>query len=117
MFSWTTGFWLGFEGLLAKGVEHEADLPGVFLEERAPAAHPRAASRSGARGVRLSEPAARFSLALEAGWSKGAGKHLVVHVAGLREPDLMYKIADVFTTRDDELLDALSKPPWWGSRS
>ena len=47
------------------------------------------------------------SAALEAGWCKGAKKRLIVHVAGMREPDLMYLVADAFTLTDRELLAAL----------
>jgi hypothetical protein len=47
------------------------------------------------------------SAALEAGWCKGAGRLLVVHVCGIREPDLMYKIADRITLTDGDLLAAL----------
>lgn len=35
------------------------------------------------------------SASLEAGWARGAGKPLVVYVPGLREPDLMVKMADI----------------------
>lgn len=48
------------------------------------------------------------SAALEAGWCKGAGKRLFVHVAGLREPDLMYLVADRFTLTDEDLLQEVS---------
>jgi hypothetical protein len=37
------------------------------------------------------------SASLEAGWAKGAGKHLIVYVPGLTEPDLMVKMADFVT--------------------
>ena len=37
------------------------------------------------------------SASLEAGWASGAGKPLIVYVPGLREPDLMVKIADLVT--------------------
>jgi hypothetical protein len=37
------------------------------------------------------------SASLEAGWASGAGKVLIVYVPGLREPDLMVKIADLVT--------------------
>lgn len=47
------------------------------------------------------------SAALEAGWCKGSGRKLIVHVAGMREPDLMYLVADKFTLTDEELLQAL----------
>ena len=50
------------------------------------------------------------SAALELGWCVGAGKRSVVHVTGLREPDLMYLVADQFTLTDDGLLAALVDP-------
>ena len=37
------------------------------------------------------------SASLEAGWAKGAGKHLAVYIPALREPDLMVKMADFIT--------------------
>jgi len=37
------------------------------------------------------------SASLEAGWAKGSGKLLIVYVPGLREPDLMVKMADLVT--------------------
>jgi len=49
------------------------------------------------------------SAALEAGWCKGSGRLLVAHVIGIREPDLMYKIADAFTRTDEELIAALGE--------
>lgn len=48
------------------------------------------------------------SAALEAGWCAGSGRDLIVHVAGMREPDLMYKVGRVMTTTDQQLLDALA---------
>lgn len=47
------------------------------------------------------------SAAVEGGWCKGSGRKLIVHVAGLREPDLMYAMADAITLTDAELLAAL----------
>lgn len=38
-----------------------------------------------------------MSASLEAGYAKGAGKPLAVYVPGLREPDLMVKMADLVT--------------------
>lgn len=38
------------------------------------------------------------SASLEAGWACGAGKPVIVYVPGLREPDLMVKMADLITT-------------------
>lgn len=37
------------------------------------------------------------SASWEAGWAAGAGKPVLVYVPGLREPDLMVKIADLVT--------------------
>lgn len=37
------------------------------------------------------------SASLEAGWACGAGKFVAVYVPGLREPDLMVKMANVIT--------------------
>ena len=37
------------------------------------------------------------SASWEAGWAKGSGKPVYVYVPGLREPDLMVKIADLVT--------------------
>ena len=37
------------------------------------------------------------SASWEAGWAKGAGKRVYVYVPGLREPDLMVKMADLVT--------------------
>lgn len=37
------------------------------------------------------------SASLEAGWAAGAGKPVIVYVPGLREPDLMVKMANVVT--------------------
>jgi hypothetical protein len=57
------------------------------------------------------------SAALEAGWCAGSGRDLIVHVAGLREPDLMYKVGRCFTLTDDELLAQLDDhlhPGWLG---
>jgi hypothetical protein len=47
------------------------------------------------------------SASLEAGWAKGAGKFLIVYVPGLREPDLMVKMADIVTDDLDLVLRAL----------
>ena len=38
------------------------------------------------------------SASLEAGWACGAGKLVIVYVPGLREPDLMVKMADLITS-------------------
>jgi hypothetical protein len=38
------------------------------------------------------------SASLEAGWACGAGKIVIVYVPGLREPDLMVKMADLITS-------------------
>jgi hypothetical protein len=41
------------------------------------------------------------SASLEAGWAVGAGKRVVVYVPGLREPDLMVKMAHLVTDKLD----------------
>lgn len=46
------------------------------------------------------------SASLEAGWAKGAGRPLIVYVPGLKEPDLMVKMADLVT---DDLLAVRQK--------
>jgi hypothetical protein len=38
------------------------------------------------------------SASLEAGWASGVGKLVIVYVPGLREPDLMVKMADLVTS-------------------
>jgi hypothetical protein len=43
------------------------------------------------------------SASWEAGWAAGAGKPVLVYVPGLREPDLMVKIADLVTNDFDEV--------------
>lgn len=51
------------------------------------------------------------SASLEAGWAAGAGKRLIVYVPGLREPDLMVKMADLVTTNFDEVIAELRRRP------
>lgn len=43
------------------------------------------------------------SASLELGWACGAGKFTAVYVPGLREPDLMVKMADLITDRLDDI--------------
>lgn len=43
------------------------------------------------------------SASWEAGWAKGAGKVVYVYVPGLREPDLMVKIADLVTDNLEDI--------------
>ena len=43
------------------------------------------------------------SASLEAGWACGAGKLVIVYVPGLREPDLMVKMAHVITDSLDSV--------------
>lgn len=50
------------------------------------------------------------SAAIEAGWCKGSGRRLVVCALGLREPDLMYVMADAIVLSVDELLRAVAVP-------
>jgi hypothetical protein len=47
------------------------------------------------------------SASWEAGWAAGAGKPVIVYVPGLREPDLMVKIADLVTDNFDEMRTAV----------
>lgn len=47
------------------------------------------------------------SAALELGWAAGHGKVTVVLLAGMRDPDLMLKMADFITTSLDEVLEFL----------
>lgn len=47
------------------------------------------------------------SASLEAGWACGAGKRVFVYVPGLREPDLMVKMAELVTADLNVIRDAL----------
>ena len=47
------------------------------------------------------------SASLEAGWACGAGKLVIVYVPGLREPDLMVKMADIVTDKMDTVRNVL----------
>lgn len=47
------------------------------------------------------------SASLEAGWACGAGKPLFVYVPGLREPDLMVKMANIVTDKLQDIRSAL----------
>ena len=38
------------------------------------------------------------SASMEMGWAKGSGKFVLAYIPGLREPDLMVKMADFVTT-------------------
>ena len=51
------------------------------------------------------------SASLEAGWAKGAGKPLIVYVPGLKEPDLMVKMADLVTDNLETIQDLLRFHP------
>lgn len=44
-----------------------------------------------------------MSASLELGWAAGAGKRTAVFVPGMREPDLMVKMADLITDKHEEL--------------
>jgi hypothetical protein len=48
------------------------------------------------------------SASLEAGYACGAGKRLFVYVPGLREPDLMVKMAELVTSDLEDILGALN---------
>lgn len=45
---------------------------------------------------------------LEAGWCKGSGRKLVIHIPERIEPELMYSLADTLTFTEEELLAELS---------
>lgn len=47
------------------------------------------------------------SAAMETGWATGAGKKVFVYVPGLREPDLMVKMADLVTDDLQQIRDRL----------
>lgn len=49
------------------------------------------------------------SASLEAGWACGAGKLVIVYVPGLREPDLMVKMANVVTDDLGVVISALQE--------
>lgn len=44
------------------------------------------------------------SASMEMGWACGAGKHVAVFIPGLREPDLMVKMADLVTDSIDTVI-------------
>ena len=44
---------------------------------------------------------------LELGWAIGAGKSTIIHLAGMVEPELMYKMAHRIVATTDELLALL----------
>mgnify|MGYP001560230306 CR=1 FL=1 len=47
---------------------------------------------------------------VEAGYFRGIGGIVVVHISQLSEPELMYKMFNSITETDDELVTLLSKP-------
>ena len=49
------------------------------------------------------------SASLEAGWAAGAGKPVIVFIPGLREPDLMVKMADLVTNDLEDVRAALKR--------
>ena len=49
------------------------------------------------------------SAAMETGWATGAGKRVFVYVPGLREPDLMVKMAELVTDDFDLICKALQQ--------
>lgn len=49
------------------------------------------------------------SASLEAGWTCGAGKRLLVYIPELREPDLMIKMAELVTDNLDKIITVLDK--------
>lgn len=50
------------------------------------------------------------SASLEAGWACGAGKRVFVYVPGLKEPDLMVKMAECVTDDFDTIRSMLLMP-------
>jgi len=51
------------------------------------------------------------SASLEAGWACGAGKRVFVYVPGLREPDLMVKMAEMVTDDLEAIAAELQREP------
>lgn len=50
------------------------------------------------------------SASMEMGWAAGAGKHVAIFIPAIREPDLMIKMADLYSTDLDVIRKwALSK--------
>jgi len=49
------------------------------------------------------------SASMEMGWAKGAGKLVVAYIPGLREPDLMVKMADFVTTEMNRVIAYLTE--------
>lgn len=47
------------------------------------------------------------SASLEAGWAVGAGKRVFVYIGGMREPDLMVKMAELVTDDFEKILEAI----------
>jgi hypothetical protein len=47
------------------------------------------------------------SASWEAGWAKGVGKPVLVYIPGLREPDLMVKLADLVTVELSDIVAAI----------
>ena len=51
------------------------------------------------------------SASMEMGWAKGAGKHVIVYIPELREPDLMVKMADFITDDLNEVRKCIGRQP------
>ena len=49
------------------------------------------------------------SASMEMGWAKGAGRLVIAYIPGLREPDLMVKMADLVTTRLVDVRERLAE--------
>jgi NTP pyrophosphatase (non-canonical NTP hydrolase) len=49
------------------------------------------------------------SASMEMGWAVGANRHVYIYVPGMREPDLMVKMADLITTDLNEIRNLLNK--------
>lgn len=50
------------------------------------------------------------SASMEMGWACGAGKTVAVYIPGMREPDLMVKMADLVTDDFNAVLECLRGP-------
>ena len=46
----------------------------------------------------------------EAAWHKGHGKPVVIHSPEMCEPELMYKMFDIITAEDSELVEIMRRP-------
>ena len=49
------------------------------------------------------------SASMEMGWAAGAGKHVIIYIPALREPDLMIKMANFYCTDIETVLWEIDK--------